>query len=101
MNRKKQKKWVKFRHRVVTKIAYTVLYPYCRLKYGVHAENFEGEKDKPYLILYNHQTPFARWDFLYQDQYLFLTFSAKQTRSLISSFVPSSRMAVPFILPKT
>lgn len=61
MNKKKQKKWVKFRHRVVTKIAYTVLYPYCRLKYGVHAENFEGEKDKPFLILYNHQTPFDQF----------------------------------------
>ena len=35
------------------------------------------------------------------SQYLLRTFSAKQTTSFSSSRVPSSRMAVPLIFPKT
>lgn len=57
----KQKKWLKFRHRVVRNIAYMILYPYSRIKYGITVEKFKGQKKTPYLILLNHQTPFDQF----------------------------------------
>jgi 1-acyl-sn-glycerol-3-phosphate acyltransferase len=58
---KKKEKWMKFRHRVVRNIAFLLLYPYCRLVYGLKAERFREQGDRPYLILYNHQTPFDQF----------------------------------------
>jgi len=59
---KKQKKWLKFRHRVVRNIAWIALHPYCRLKYGIKIEKFrEQKKNTPYLILLNHQTAFDQF----------------------------------------
>ncbi|MBQ8268022.1 MAG: 1-acyl-sn-glycerol-3-phosphate acyltransferase [Clostridia bacterium] len=58
---KKQKKWLKFRHRVVRNIAYIILYPYARIKYGITVEKFKEQKKTPYLILLNHQTPFDQF----------------------------------------
>ena len=52
---------MKFRHRVVRNIAYCVLYPYARLKYGIHVEKFKEQRNTPYLILLNHQTPFDQF----------------------------------------
>ena len=57
----KKKKWLKFRHRVVTCIAYMILYPYSRLKYGIRIEKFKQQEKRPYLILLNHQTPFDQF----------------------------------------
>lgn len=57
----KQKKWLKFRHRVVRNIAYILLYPYSRIKYGIKVEKFKEQKNTPYLILLNHQTPFDQF----------------------------------------
>ncbi len=59
--KKKQKKWIKFRHRVVRNLAYIVLYPYSRIKYGITIEKFKEQKKTPYLILLNHQTPFDQF----------------------------------------
>ncbi len=59
--KKKQKKWLKFRHRVVRNLAYIVLYPYSRIKYGITIEKFKEQKKTPYLILLNHQTPFDQF----------------------------------------
>ncbi len=62
MAKKKSKgKWIKFRHRVVRNIAYAILYPYSRLKYGITIERFKEQKKTPYLILLNHQTPFDQF----------------------------------------
>ena len=58
---KRKKKWVKFRHRVVRNIAFCILYPYSRLKYGVKVEPFRQQCKGPYLILTNHQTPFDQF----------------------------------------
>ncbi len=58
---KKKKKWLKFRHRVVRNIACVILHPYSRLKYGIQIEKFKDQKKGPYLILYNHQTPFDQF----------------------------------------
>ena len=58
---KKQKGWLRFRHRVVRNIAYAVIYPYSRIKYGITVQKFKEQKNTPYLILLNHQTPFDQF----------------------------------------
>lgn len=61
MPKNKKKKWTKFRHKVVTRLAYYVLYPYTILKYGIKIERFKQKGKRPYLILLNHQTPFDQF----------------------------------------
>lgn len=58
---KKRKKWMKLRHRVVQSIAYAILYPYSRLVYGIRIERYREEKERPLLILMNHQTAFDQF----------------------------------------
>ena len=58
---KKKKKWIKYRHRVVTRIACALLTPYSKWKYGIKAEPFKEQGDRAYLILLNHQTPFDQF----------------------------------------
>lgn len=58
---KKKKKWVLFRHRVITAIASAFIGPYTRLKYGVKIEKFKAQEKRPYLILFNHQTAFDQF----------------------------------------
>ena len=57
----KKKKWIKPRHRIIQAIAKVILTPVCKLKYGITAEKFKEEEDRPYLILYNHQTAFDQF----------------------------------------
>lgn len=59
--KKKKKPWVKFRHRVVTKIAYPVLKFYSEWKYGIKVEPFAKQNGRQYLILFNHQTAFDQF----------------------------------------
>lgn len=59
--KKKKKKWIKWRHRVIRDVAYTILYPYMRLKYNVKVERFKEQGKRPYLILMNHQTAFDQF----------------------------------------
>lgn len=59
--KKSQKKWIKFRHKVITAIAYVVLYPIAKLKYNIKIEKFSGDRKRAYLILLNHQTPFDQF----------------------------------------
>lgn len=61
MEKKKGKKWIRFRHRVVRNIAYVILAPYCRLRYGIRVEKFKEQGNRAYLILLNHQTPFDQF----------------------------------------
>lgn len=59
--RKKNTKWMRFRHRVVTKVAYIVLKPFAVGMYGIKVEKFKEQGNRPYLILYNHQTAFDQF----------------------------------------
>ncbi len=61
MSKKKKQKWMKFRHHIVRNIAYWIVYPYTRLKFGVKIERMENQQDRPYLILLNHQTTFDQF----------------------------------------
>ncbi len=58
---KKKKKWMKSRHKVVTKIIQIILTPYCKWKYGLQIEPFKEQGDRPYLIIMNHQTGFDQF----------------------------------------
>lgn len=57
----KEKKWIRKRHRIVRNIVYVLLYPVARLKYHAKIERFREQGDRPYLILFNHQTPFDQF----------------------------------------
>ena len=54
--KRKKKQWTKFRHRVIRNLAYAVLYPYTRIKYGARIEKFREKQKRQYLIAFNHQT---------------------------------------------
>ena len=53
--------WVRTRHRVISILLFPIIWLIVFLKYGVRPERFEGRKNGPYLILYNHQTPFDQF----------------------------------------
>lgn len=61
MAQTKKKPWIRFRHRVVRNIAFAVLYPYSRLKYGFRVEKFREQGKRQYVILFNHQTAFDQF----------------------------------------
>ena len=58
---KKKKKWIYPRHQVVRNLLYLVMYPYCRLKFGVKIERMKDQQNRPYLILLNHQMVFDQF----------------------------------------
>lgn len=60
-DKKKRKKWVKFRHRVARNVLYVLLYPYALWKYGVKVEPFREQGDRQYLLIMNHQTAFDQF----------------------------------------
>ena len=56
---KKQKKWIKFRHRIVRNILNCTLGVYTKIRYNIKVDRF-GERGQ-YLILFNHQTAFDQF----------------------------------------
>lgn len=58
---KKKKTWIRLRHTIVRNVVASALYPYCKWKYGLTADRFQDQKNRPYLILMNHQTPFDQF----------------------------------------
>ena len=61
MKKKKKQKWIKFRHRPVRAVLNVTLGVYSKWKYGITVEKFRQQGDRPYLILYNHQTAFDQF----------------------------------------
>ncbi len=59
--KKKQNKWLKFRHKIVRNVLCVFLKPYSIFKYGIKVEKFKEQEKRPYLILYNHQTAFDQF----------------------------------------
>jgi 1-acyl-sn-glycerol-3-phosphate acyltransferase len=58
MSKKHRKqKWIKFRHKVITFLAYYPMFIYTRLAYGIKIKRYKEKKKRPYIILLNHQTP--------------------------------------------
>lgn len=61
MKKNKPKKWVKFRHKIITSVAGLILSPITKLSYGVKVKKFTENKGRQYLILFNHQTAFDQF----------------------------------------
>jgi len=59
--KKKQKKWLRFRHKVVRTILGWTLGVYSRFKYGLKVDKFQDKQKRPLLILFNHQTAFDQF----------------------------------------
>lgn len=58
---KKNKKWIKKRHYVITAILRKIIGPYTAWRYGIKVERFKEQGDRAYLILFNHQTAFDQF----------------------------------------
>lgn len=56
-----ERKWIKPWHGAVRNVVFAVFAPYTALKYGVKVEKFSAQGERPYLVLYNHQTPFDQF----------------------------------------
>ena len=57
--KKKNKKWMKFRHKVVHLILRHPVHLICKIKYGIKISKYPDKR--PCLILYNHQTAFDQF----------------------------------------
>ena len=57
----KAKHWTRWHHRIITTFGRPVMRLYARWKYGIHVERFKEQGNRPYLILYNHQTGFDQF----------------------------------------
>ena len=58
---KKKEKWMKKRHRVAWAILYPILAVITLIKFPIRVERLQDRRDRPYLILFNHQTPFDQF----------------------------------------
>ena len=58
---KKKEKWMKFRHRVAWAILYPILAAITLIKFPIRVEKLKDRRDRPYLILFNHQPPFDQF----------------------------------------
>lgn len=56
-----QTQWLRPRHRIVRDVAYWILYPYTKLRYGIEIEKFKEQNHRQYLIVMNHQTAFDQF----------------------------------------
>ncbi|MBQ7064771.1 MAG: 1-acyl-sn-glycerol-3-phosphate acyltransferase [Firmicutes bacterium] len=54
---KEKKTWIKKRHQINCTLFYPPLLLYLKLKYHIRIDRFKEEGKRPYLVLYNHQTP--------------------------------------------
>ena len=58
---KKNEKWIKTRHKVVTWLLRPAFILVMRLRYGITIERFDQQGDRAYLIIMNHQTAFDQF----------------------------------------
>ena len=56
---KKKKKWLRFRHKVVRRVAWLAIAPYVKLRYGIRIRKHDS--DRQHLILFNHQTAYDQF----------------------------------------
>lgn len=58
---KKNNKWIKPRHTIITAVIRPILHLYMKVSYGVKIEKFRQQGRRQYLILMNHQTAFDQF----------------------------------------
>ena len=92
----KNKKWIKFRHRVARRLFGALLYPYIRIKYGVKPKRFASEK-RAFLVLYNHQTPFDQFfvALSFSDPVYFLASEDIFSKGAVSSVIRYLTAPIP------
>ncbi len=56
-----KKRWIKLHHGIVRNVLFAILYPYAKWKYNICIEKFKQQENRPYLVLYNHQTAFDQF----------------------------------------
>ena len=61
MKKNKRQKWIKPRHKIFKAIVYPFFGTYVKKKYGLKIDKFEDTKNRPYLILMNHQTGYDQF----------------------------------------
>ena len=59
--KKKQKRWVRFRHKVVVALLRPTFGLIVRLKYHIKIQKFKDPQKRPYLIMMNHQTAYDQF----------------------------------------
>ena len=57
-NKEQEKRIVRFRHKIIRKLIYFPLKCLTKLKYGSTVDRFQGDHQKQYLILYNHESDY-------------------------------------------
>lgn len=61
MKTKKKKKWIKWRHKLITALVRPLFSLWAKLKYGFKKGDFDDSKKRQYLIISNHQTAFDQF----------------------------------------
>lgn len=59
--KKSRKKWIRFRHKVITEVVRWVLTPYIKWRYHIKVDKFKEQGNRAYLVLLNHQTTFDQF----------------------------------------
>lgn len=54
----KQKKWIRYRHKIIRNLLAFPFYLVCRKKYHFTTETVKDSNKRQYIIVMNHQTPF-------------------------------------------
>lgn len=58
---KKKEKWMRFRHKVAWTLLFPIVYVITQVKFPIRVKPHPDSKKRPYLILFNHQTPFDQF----------------------------------------
>ena len=59
--KKKEKRWLRFRHKVITALLRPTLGVYTRMKYHIKIQKYKDPQKRPYLIMMNHQTAYDQF----------------------------------------
>ena len=83
-----KKKWMKPRHKVVWEFFKPLLTIVSIIKFSIKVERFRGDRNRQYLILMNHQTPFDQFFVLmaFKGPIYFIASEDLLSNGLISSF---------------
>ncbi len=57
----KKKKWLKFRHKVITELARFFFGPIARRRYNIDIKKFKDQGKRQYFVMMNHQTAFDQF----------------------------------------
>ena len=94
----KQKKWKRFRHRVVYSILRFVLAPIIKFKYRATIEKYHKKDRRQFLILLNHQTPFDQFFIAFMFKKPLAYFVASEdifSNGLVSKIIKSLVSPIP------